>query len=232
LPNSFATQSRIAAFAVFLGTAQWAAATEPALSLDLGNGVGPALPLPNVPSQSFAEGIASASLFGPVSIGPCFCLGLAVTAVVFIVVLLRLGQRIGAGGGPAFRIADDGFWLPPTRYVPGTTIRYRCRVGPHLRTSHFTVGRGPRGQFIYTGERPEDIEILGVMPSAQPAVDTWDDDDSTPATSSGGSGDFDDKPASSAGGDFDDKPASSSAGGDFDDKSDSGSAGGDFPSAY
>ena len=172
-----------------------------------------------------------ASLFGPVSIGPCFCLGLAAAAVVFIVVLLRLGQRIGAGGGPAFRIADDGFWLPPMRYVPGTTIRYRCRVGPHLRTGHFTVGRGPRGQFIYTGERPDEVEILGVMPSEQPAVDTWDDDDSTPVTPSGGSGDFDDKPASSTDGDFDDKSESSSAGGDFGDKSES-SSGGDFPSAY
>src|SRR5262249_12584153 len=125
----------------------------------------------NVPSQSLTEDTTAAPLLGTVSLGPCSCLGLAGAAVVFVVVLLRLAQRVGAGGGPAaFRSVDDGFWLPPARYVPGTTIRYRCRVGPHLRTSHFTVGRGPRGQFIYTGERPEEIEILGVMPSAQAAT--------------------------------------------------------------
>src|SRR5262249_3370884 len=138
-----------------------------------------------------------ASLFGPVTVGPCMCFGLVGAAVVLIVVVVRWAQRFGSGGSVPFHIVDDGFWLPSTRYSPGTTIRYRCRVGPHLHTSRFTVGRGPRGQFIYTGQRPEDIEILDVMPSETSDVDTWDDDDSSPAASSGGGGDFGDKSPSS-----------------------------------
>ena len=89
-----------------------------------------------------------------------------------------------------------------------------------MRTSHFIVGRGPRGQFVYTGSRPDAIEILEVMPAEDMSDDRDRWDDSSQPSSSGAGGDFDDKSEST----------SSSGGGEsFDDKSGSG---GDFPSAY
>jgi len=134
-----------------------------------------------------------------------------VGAIVMLVLILR-GQRSGGGSVPGpvgYRVVDDGFWLPAARFSPGTSVRYRCRVGPHLRTGSFTVQHGPRGQFVYTGDRPEDIEILEVLPTeVPPDTDTWDEP--SPSGPSGGSGDFGDKSEPSSG---------------------SGGAG-DFPSAY
>jgi len=56
---------------------------------------------------------------------------------------------------------------------------------------------------VYTGDRPEDIEILEVMPTEVPsATDTWDEP--RPSDSSGGAGDFGARsgPSSGSGGDF------------------------------
>jgi hypothetical protein len=136
-------------------------------------------------------------------------------AAVLLVLILR-GTFAGGSGAPGFRVVDDGFWLPPGRYSPGTQLSYRCRTGSRMHTGNFTVQRGPRGQFIYTGDRPDDIEVLKVMPAEDTtdSEDSWDD--ATPSTSSGG-----------------DYSKSNAKDSDDDDESEpSSSSGGDFPSAY
>jgi hypothetical protein len=157
-------------------------------------------------------------------VGACACVILAGGTILVVLLILRNALRIGGGGQPgptSYRVVDDGFWLT-SPCSPGTRIRYRCRVGSRMRTGNFIVGRGSRGQFIYTGGKPEDIEVLDVMPAEDaPDTDTWDD--ASPAGSSAG-----------AGGDFGDQPEpSTGAGGDFDDQAEpSTGSGGDFPSAY
>jgi hypothetical protein len=152
--------------------------------------------------------------------GGLCCAALCGVAAFLLVLILRGTFGRATSGPQGFRVVDDGFWLPPGRYTPGTQLSYRCRTGSRMRTGNFMVQRGPRGQFIYTGDRPEDIEILNVMPAEEPDdTDNWDQ---APSASQGSGGDFGDK-AEAAPSSKDDFPPAS--------ESDSGS-GGDFPSAY
>jgi hypothetical protein len=126
------------------------------------------------------------------------------------------------------RIVDDGFWLHDPRFLPGSVVRYRYRTGGQTRTGTHRIQPGPQGQFIYTGDQPEDIEILDVMPADAPtagAVDDWDEPDepTAPASSVPTALPADD------GGD-DSAPAGDSP--PSDDASEPGSSGADFPAAY
>ncbi len=47
---------------------------------------------------------------------------------------------------------------------PGSTVRYRYRASGATRAGHVDYEPGPEGLFVYTGDRPEDVEILTVLP--------------------------------------------------------------------
>jgi formylglycine-generating enzyme required for sulfatase activity len=72
------------------------------------------------------------------------------------------------------RAAADGFWLDAPSLAVGSAVRYRCRVAGTQRTGTFTVEAGPRGQFVYTGGAPTEIEIVEVLPPGSRAVQDWD----------------------------------------------------------
>jgi hypothetical protein len=79
------------------------------------------------------------------------------------------------------RVVDDGFWLHDPRIVPGSLIRYRYWSGGQARTGTHRVEPGPTGQFIYTGDQPDEVEILEVMPAEVPTLEPVDDWDSSDA---------------------------------------------------
>src|SRR5262249_10885872 len=121
------------------------------------------------------------------------------------------------------RIVEDGFWLHDPRILPGSMIRYRYQTGGQRRIGTHRINPGPKGQFIYTGDQPEDIEILDVMPAEiteDDAADEWGEPEapaSPPASIPSALPAGEDWPADSA-------PAS--------DNAEPGSSGGDFPAAY
>jgi hypothetical protein len=135
-------------------------------------------------------------------------------------------MRPGSRPPPRFqqpRIVEDGFWLHGPSIRPGSVVRYRYRTGGQMRTGTHRIDPGPKGQFVYTGVQPEDIEILDVMPAEVPtldAVDDWDEPDApaAPASTAPASAPADD--------DFPPDTAPASHG------SEPGSSGADFPAAY
>jgi formylglycine-generating enzyme required for sulfatase activity len=72
----------------------------------------------------------------------------------------------GGGGAPVgggVRLADDGFWLEGSEFPPNAVVRYRCVVGGEAKVDRIVIEPGPRGTFVYTGGRPERVEILEVV---------------------------------------------------------------------
>jgi hypothetical protein len=61
-------------------------------------------------------------------------------------------------------VVNDGFWLDTARLAANTVIHYRYRSAGQTRTGSVSIQPGPQGQFIYTGDRPGEIEVLDVMP--------------------------------------------------------------------
>lgn len=64
------------------------------------------------------------------------------------------------------RIAADGFWLEGPEYLAGTVAHYRCTVRGMPNDGEFTISQGQQGHFVYTGDRPSDVEILDVRPGS------------------------------------------------------------------
>jgi hypothetical protein len=83
----------------------------------------------------------------------------------------------------------DGFWLRSPGIRTGSKVRYRYRAGGATRTGEVLYEPGPEGIFIYTGEQPQDVEILDVRP---------------PRDRDGGDSDFDADTDTGTGADFDD----------------------------
>jgi hypothetical protein len=106
--------------------------------------------------------------------------------VVFIIIAIRRWSSMSQLQGlledrpprPPIRprIAADGFWLHSPGIRTGSNVRYRYRAGGTTRTGEVAYEPGPEGVFIYTGEQPDDIEILDIRP---------------PQDRGGASGDFD-----------------------------------------
>jgi formylglycine-generating enzyme required for sulfatase activity len=104
---------------------------------------------------------------------PC---GLVFLVAILIVVLLSRRRKFedrspvrtpGRRPTPAAirpRLVDDGFWLDAPHLIPGSVVRYRYRAGGRVQTDQFTVAPGPRGQFVYTGVAPLDVEVLEILP--------------------------------------------------------------------
>lgn len=65
--------------------------------------------------------------------------------------------------GPRIRPGDDGFWVELPDVESGSEVRYRCVVDGQEQTASFTWEPGPEGQFIYTGGRPSDVEIIEII---------------------------------------------------------------------
>jgi hypothetical protein len=65
--------------------------------------------------------------------------------------------------GPRIRPGEDGFWVELPDVETGSEVRYRCVVDGQEQTASFTWAPGLEGQFIYTGGRPTDIEIIEVL---------------------------------------------------------------------
>lgn len=110
-----------------------------------------------------------------------FCvlfLGFVVVAVVIIlIVILVVKGQAGRGGfgaagpgpppfGPddiSTREQHDGFWLDLPGVERGSQVRYRCRVDGQEQTGAVDYEPGPQGQFVYTGGRPTDVEVVEII---------------------------------------------------------------------
>jgi hypothetical protein len=94
--------------------------------------------------------------------------------VVFIILAIRKWSRVSQlqrvledrPPPPSVRprIVADGFWLRSPGIRTGSNVRYRYRTGGTTRTGEVAYEPGPEGIFIYTGEQPDDIEILEIRP--------------------------------------------------------------------
>ncbi len=107
----------------------------------------------------------------------------AVAAVFIIVVVVLIASRrrnATAGGGAAqlftssradlvstvrVTVAPDGFWLRSAAVAAGMFIGYRYLVASGGRTSQVQFAPGPDGHFVFTGERPDHVEITHVTPA-------------------------------------------------------------------
>lgn len=138
----------------------------------------PALGMVNPPvamepvSPAAAPAVAQ---FGPLDGGlwavlPCFIgfvvLGLIVTAVVAIIRNLS-NSGTATSNSIASRIVDDGFWIDSALYAVGDVIEYSY-YGPQgpVRSS-FVVEDSNQGQFIYTGVRPDRLQLLSAAALAR-----------------------------------------------------------------
>jgi hypothetical protein len=61
------------------------------------------------------------------------------------------------------RETDDGFWLEMPGVATGSEVRYRYRVRGQLRSGMVLYEPGPQGVFVYTGDRPSNVEIVEVI---------------------------------------------------------------------
>jgi formylglycine-generating enzyme required for sulfatase activity len=119
---------------------------------------------------------------------------LCVFAIVFLMVVGVLLKRVLSPpqfrdvpprpDGQRPRVVTDGFWVPVRRMTPGSQVRYRYRGTSGPRTGTFRVEPGLGEYFVYTGETPDDVEILDVVPPGGRAVPSPvdEDDDSGPTT--------------------------------------------------
>ncbi|HEX5272648.1 MAG TPA: SUMF1/EgtB/PvdO family nonheme iron enzyme [Gemmataceae bacterium] len=120
----------------------------------------------------------------------CFIVFAAVAVVVVIYLVKTLAARGGLGAPmgtappPPFgrddvrtRLGDDGFWLDLPGVARGSQVRYRCRVAGEDRSGSIDYEPGPQGQFVYTGGRPNAVEIIDVMHptggSILPPLQSW-----------------------------------------------------------
>jgi hypothetical protein len=163
----------------------------------------------------------------------CCALVFVVGAAAAIILIIRqtMGNRLTAGRHqtrppPRFqppRAVADGFWLHDPHIAPGSLIRYRYWSGGQARTGTHRLQPGPTGQFIYTGDQPDDVEILEVMPAEVPTlepVDDWDPPNRPGAPPSAA------RPEPPADDDFPPEAASAT------DAPGLSESGGDFPAAY
>jgi sulfatase modifying factor 1 len=119
----------------------------------------------------------------------CFVVLVAAVIILIIYVVKNLATRGGLGTPGAvpprsfgqndvrIREADDGFWLQLFGVAGGSQVRYRCRVGGVDQSGSVEYEPGAQGQFVYTGGRPTDVQILEIThPTGGiilPPVQTW-----------------------------------------------------------
>lgn len=61
---------------------------------------------------------------------------------------------------------NDGFWLNTSAYALGSIVDFRCRINGQPIQRSVVVQSEPK-QFVYTGDKPADVQILNV---AQPTA--------------------------------------------------------------
>lgn len=76
----------------------------------------------------------------------------------------------GGGNNRYFTQADDGFWFDRLDISPGTLLQIAYLLNGMRQQQRVTTERGPR-QFVYTGGRPQNIQIV----SADTPNDAYDD---------------------------------------------------------
>jgi formylglycine-generating enzyme required for sulfatase activity len=112
----------------------------------------------------------------------CFLVFGAVVVVVVILLARSLGSRdrLGAAGPSRdlrIREADDGFWLELPGVGRGSQVRYSCRVAGQVQSGSIEYEPGQQGQFVYTGGRPTDVQVMQVIPPMggplPPPISTW-----------------------------------------------------------
>lgn len=59
-------------------------------------------------------------------------------------------------------IGDDGFWLRSAVVAAGMIIGFRYLVASGGKTSQVQFAPGPDGHWVYTGQRPDHVEITHV----------------------------------------------------------------------
>ena len=111
----------------------------------------------------------------------------AIFSVVVIGLIIALARRRGGNGSGgvsaqssssraglvstvSVSIAPDGFWLRSAAVAAGMFVGYRYLVASGGRTSQVQFVPGPDGHFVFTGERPDHVEITHVT-SAESGID-------------------------------------------------------------
>jgi sulfatase modifying factor 1 len=119
----------------------------------------------------------------------CFIVFAAVVIIAIIYLIKNLAARGGLGAplGTAprsfgqndvrIREGDDGFWLELFGVARGSQVRYRCRAGGEEQSGSVEYEPGAQGQFVYTGGRPTDVQIIDITHptggTILPPVQTW-----------------------------------------------------------
>lgn len=79
------------------------------------------------------------------------------------------------GAAPRARIVDDGFWIEGGNATVGSTLKCRYTVGGTPQTSNLVYDGRVGGQFVFTGQKPENVSITVIPAGAMGLAD--DDDD-------------------------------------------------------
>jgi len=102
------------------------------------------------------------------SLFPLFVLAFIVIVVVAIIRAVVRAGNTGAGlGAPAMavgaQLGPDGFWISSCPFSPGSIIHYHYWSNGLRRAGNVPFQPGADGrQFVYTGERPEQVAIVRV----------------------------------------------------------------------
>lgn len=122
--------------------------------------------------------------FAFIEIACVLVLGAVIVYLIFYLATRRYhwrgpGPLVGPGtlprpagaGGLRVREAPDGFWLEVPGAERGSQVRYRCRVGGQEQSGSINYEPGPQGQFVYTGGRPTDVQVIEiVLPTGGPVL--------------------------------------------------------------
>jgi formylglycine-generating enzyme len=84
----------------------------------------------------------------------------------WVVLTMRRGARRRSAEGISVKPAGDGFWLKVPSRLDGAQVSYRCQVGSGTRRETVTAEISDRGQFVYTGGVPRDVQIESVVARA------------------------------------------------------------------
>jgi sulfatase modifying factor 1 len=127
--------------------------------------VPPIQPQPS-PNQYSAPSHVSSGVgfFGVLGILLIFGFGAAIIAFIIYKIVSSSSPSRRQFNNVQPRAVSDGFYLNGQNLSSGSVVRYRYMKGGRYEEGTYTViDPGPNGMFIYTGSRPDDIEILDVV---------------------------------------------------------------------
>jgi len=125
---------------------------------------------PSAPNMGETE--SGIGLFAGLAVLLMFGFGAFLVAFIIYKIFSAMSPSRKPFNNVGSRAVSDGFYLDGNNLTNGSVVRYRYRndVGAYQEGTYTVVDPGANGMFIYTGSRPDSIEILDVISSVAGAT--------------------------------------------------------------